>query len=147
MSGGRLFTVGYEGRTLEGYLDLLSGGGVTLLCDVRRNPISRKPGFSRKALAAACARMGIRYEHLPELGIPSEKRRAVKTQADRDALLAEYERTTLVLQKEAVLRVACWVQEGLAVALTCFEADPARCHRHFVAGAVGRALGVRASHL
>jgi len=48
-----LSTIGYEGRSLEGYLNLLIQGSVTLLCDVRRNPISRKYGFSKGTLAKA----------------------------------------------------------------------------------------------
>jgi uncharacterized protein (DUF488 family) len=52
-------TVGYEGRTLESYLNTLIGNGVTLLCDVRRNPISRKYGFSKNTLASACSGVGI----------------------------------------------------------------------------------------
>jgi hypothetical protein len=75
MTTGALFTIGYEGRTQDEYLGLLTGAGVTLLADVRRNPISRKKGFSRKALAEGCAAVGVRYEHLPELGIASEKRK------------------------------------------------------------------------
>jgi uncharacterized protein (DUF488 family) len=105
-------------------------------------------GFSKRALSAACAGVEIRCEHLPELGIRSEKRRAVKTQAHRDLLFADDERSTLRFQKEAVLRIAGRMREGRAVALTCFESDPACCHhRHFVAGAVGRELGLRVSHL
>jgi uncharacterized protein (DUF488 family) len=65
---------------------------VTLLADVRRNPIGRKKGFSKNALAQGCASVGIRYEHLPELGIASEKRKNLSTQADVEALFAEYER-------------------------------------------------------
>src|SRR5579872_1644265 len=49
-----LCTVGYEGRSLEGYLNLLLVNGVTLLCDVRRNPLSRKYGFSKGTLSKSC---------------------------------------------------------------------------------------------
>ena len=62
----RLSTIGYEGRTLEGYLNKLLRSSVTLLCDVRRNAFSRKYGFSKTTLAGACDGVGIRYEHLPE---------------------------------------------------------------------------------
>ena len=66
-TSSRLLTIGYEGRTLESYLNTLLLEGVTLLCDVRRNAISRKYGFSKNTLARACAGVGIRYEHLPEM--------------------------------------------------------------------------------
>lgn len=45
-----LCTIGYEGCTLENYLNRLLRAGVTLLCDVRRNPLSRKYGFSKSTL-------------------------------------------------------------------------------------------------
>src|SRR6266567_3214408 len=61
-----LVTIGYEGRSLEGYLNELLGAGVTLLCDVRRNPLSRKYGFSKGTLSKACEGVGIRFERLPE---------------------------------------------------------------------------------
>ncbi len=85
-----LITIGYEGRSLEAYLNLLLKHSVTLLCDVRRNPLSRKYGFAKKTLSHACEGVGIRYEHLPELGIEFQERRDLRTQADYDALFAEY---------------------------------------------------------
>lgn len=135
-------TIGYEGKTLEGYLNQLLADGVTMLCDVRRNPISRKYGFSRGTLSNACEGVGIRYEHLPELGIASEQRQELKTQADYDALFATYERRDLPKQTAAVKRIAGWIRDdGLRVALTCFEAVPEQCHRHCVAEAVAAQLG------
>jgi len=126
-------TIGYEGRNLEGYLNLLIGAGVTLLCDVRRNPLSRKYGFSKSTLAKGCEGVGIRYEHLPELGIASEARRGLETQADYDALFDIYEREDLSLRGDSLDRIRQWVNEGGRVALTCFERLPHQCHRHCVA--------------
>ncbi len=142
-------TIGYEGRTLERYLNELLHSGVTLLCDVRRNPISRKYGFSKSTLAKGCDGVGIRYEHLPELGIASDKRQSLDTQADYDALFAEYERKSLPKQTEAIERIVGWVRSGEYVALTCYELLPEQCHRHCVAEALDSALGkgFTASHL
>lgn len=137
-ASARLSTIGYEGRTLEGYLNELLRTGVTLLCDVRRNPISRKYGFSKTTLGRACEGIGIRYEHLPELGIASEQRRSLETQADYDALFAEYERRSLPRQQAAIGRIRDWIHSGQRVALTCYERLPQQCHRHCVAQAVER---------
>ena len=84
-----LVTIGYEGKCLENYLNQLLRAGVTVLCDVRRNPLSRKYGFSKGTLSKACEGLGIRYEHIPQLGIASEERRNLETQADYDALFAD----------------------------------------------------------
>ncbi|RRJ97366.1 DUF488 domain-containing protein [Opitutaceae bacterium TAV4] len=135
-----LTTIGYEGRSLEGYLNTLLRDSVTLLCDVRRNPLSRKYGFSKHTLSHACEGVGIRYEHLPELGIASEARQELRTQADYDALFAKYERDNLPLQAEALGKIRGWILDGKQrVALTCYEAQPCQCHRHCVAEALERA--------
>lgn len=136
-----LATIGYESRSLEGYLNLLLKNSVTLLCDVRRNPLSRKYGFSKKTLSKASEGVGIRYEHLPELGIDSEERRDLKTQADYDALFADYERESLPKQSEALATIRDWVKHGERVALTCFELLPHQCHRHCVADALTHGAG------
>jgi hypothetical protein len=147
--GNGLLTIGYEGKSLEQYLNQLLRAGVTLLCDVRRNPLSRKYGFSKKTLSNAGVGVGLRYEHLPELGIDSEERRDLKTQADYDALFAEYERSTLPRQTAALAKIRTWVLAGERVALTCFEAEACRCHRGQVAKSLIDLGGekLRATHL
>ena len=143
-----LSTIGYEGLSLEGYLNRLLQAGVTLLCDVRRNPLSRKYGFSKRALARCCEGVGIRYEHLPELGIASVERQDLKTQADYDALFDRYERAMLPHQRPAIAAIVAWIQSGESVALTCYEHLSVQCHRHCVAEAVERAMRrVVAQHL
>lgn len=144
-----LLTIGYEGKCLETYLNQLLRAGVTVLCDVRRNPLSRKYGFSKTTLRTACESLGIRYEHLPELGIPSEERRELKTQADYDALFEDYERDSLPLQTDALSTILSWIKAGDSVALTCFELHPHQCHRHCVAEALEAAGSKRlkATHL
>lgn len=134
-----LCTIGYEGRSLEGYLNLLIGDGVTVLCDVRRNPLSRKYGFSKSTLMNGAAGVGIRYEHMPELGIASEARRELKTQADYDALFDAYVRESLPRQLKPLTRIMGWIDKGERVALTCYERLPEQCHRT----SVGKALEER----
>lgn len=131
-----LCTIGYEASSLENYLNRLLRNGVTLLCDVRRNPLSRKYGFSKGTLSKACEGVGIRYEHLPELGIDSDQRRELNTQADYDALFEVYERESLPKQAEALAKISQWIRDGERVALTCFEKHPHQCHRHCVAEAL-----------
>ena len=135
-TGPALSTIGYEGHTLESYLTILLKSGVTILCDVRRNPISRKYGFSKNTLARGCEGVGIRYEHLPELGIASEQRQSLDTQADYDALFADYERTWLPKQGSALKKIQGWIEAGERVTLTCYEHQPNQCHRHCVAEAL-----------
>jgi uncharacterized protein (DUF488 family) len=86
---------------------------------------------------------------LPELGIASEQRRELHSQADYDALFAEYERESLPQQSAALETIRAWVTAGEWVALTCFERQPEQCHRHCVAEALERMDGAKlaAQHL
>ncbi len=133
-------TIGYEGKVVEEYFNVLLKNGITCLCDVRRNPISRKYGFSKSTLEKACRGVGVKYIHLPQLGIPSHERERLDCQADYDALFARYRETTLVQERDMVAALANRVLQGERIALTCFERNPAQCHRTQVADAIARIL-------
>ena len=129
----RLFTIGYEGQSLEQFLNKLIGQSVAVLCDVRRNPVSMKYGFSKRQLQHACDGIGIGYVHMPELGIDSQKRRHLNSRSDYDSLFSDYVKTTLSENKDALDSIIRRVRDDGRVALTCFEADPDQCHRGCVA--------------
>ena len=131
-----LFTLGYEGISIERYINQLISNDVKVLCDVRKNAFSQKYGFSRSTLENACRAVGIKYKHIPELGIDSEKRKKLITQADYDELFDEYERTTLVEQHDHLLKLKTIVDTNKRVCLLCFEKDPRQCHRTRIANAV-----------
>ena len=133
-----LYTIGYEGKTLEKYLNELIRNNIKVLCDVRKNPLSRKYGFSKRTLQNACESLNIKYIHFPELGIISEKRQNLRTQSDYDALFCEYENTVLEEQPNALNLLSDLVKNYKRIALTCFEASPLQCHRSKVANAVIR---------
>ena len=103
--------------------------------------MSRKYGFSKGTLAHACEGVGIRYEHLPELGIASEERRGLDSPSAYERLFKTYRRETLPRQQAALTKIRGWVDEGEAVALTCFEAHAQQCHRHCVADALKTQFG------
>ncbi len=66
----KLYTFGYEGLDLDAFLARLGAAGVCQVVDVRELPLSRKKGFSKRALAAALAAHDIEYLHMPALGCP-----------------------------------------------------------------------------
>lgn len=130
------FTIGYEGSSFEGYLNRLLQNGVHMLIDVRRNPLSRKYGFSKKTLSETVEKLGIKYLHIPELGIASEKRRELITQSDYDQLFDEYECQELIDNKASIRRIANLMKQHHRIAITCFEAHVCMCHRGRVANAL-----------
>lgn len=128
-----LFTIGYEGISLEKYIMKLLKEDVHVLVDVRKNAYSMKYGFSKGVLSKACENVCIKYIHMPELGIESASRKNLKTQDDYDCLFKQYESTTLAKNKELLADLRQVVDDGGRVALTCFEKDFWKCHRSRIA--------------
>jgi uncharacterized protein (DUF488 family) len=131
-----LFTIGYEGSSFEGYLNRLLKHNVKTLVDVRRNPLSRKYGFSKRTLSDTAGKLGIDYIHIPELGIDSGQRQDLNTPADYARLFDRYERNELKQNAPALERLWQIVTTRKRVAITCFEADACMCHRGRVAKAL-----------
>ena len=131
-----LSTIGYEGKSLESYLNELFDADVKVLCDVRQNPISRKYGFSRRQLQDAVEKVGIRYVPMPELGIDASKRTDLDSPEDYQRLFEEYEREMLPQRGEYLKKIVDLLEEQRRVALTCYEADPTMCHRYRITNAL-----------
>jgi len=141
-----LFTIGYEGLNLEDYLNKLIKNDVKLLCDVRRNPLSRKPGFSKKALSQHLEEIGIEYLALRGLGIASVNRQNLKTEEDYQKLFTQY-RKELPQKKQDLAQVSQALCEHKRVALTCFEKLHYRCHRHCLSESLEATNQVEVVHL
>lgn len=131
-----LFTIGYEGISLEEYLNRLLKNDVKVLVDVRNNPLSMKYGFSKSQLQRFCNSLGIEYVHYPEVGIQSEHRQELNTQADYDKLFAVYRENNLTKTTKSQKEILNLLKEKRRIALTCFEADICQCHRKHLAEAV-----------
>lgn len=125
----KLFTIGYEGISIEKYLNKLIINDIRLLCDVRKNPLSRKTGFSKKSLKYFCEALNISYIHLPEWGIKSEFRKDLKTQSDYNKLFEQYEKEVIEENKDSLNKFTDLINSNDRIALTCFEASHCQCHR------------------
>lgn len=141
-----IYTAGYEGLTVDGFLDMLVQKGVRQLIDVRNNPVARRYGFHRSTLARLCGNLEIDYVHVPELGIRSELRQELITQDDRDRLFDRYENTTLIEASAHVARIAQLIRATPSV-LVCMEAQPCQCHRSRLAEAVAKITDLPICHL
>jgi len=126
-----LFTIGYEGITIEHYLNTLIKNDVQVLCDVRNNPLSRKFGFSKNNLQKYLGNIGIEYIHFPELGIKSEKRNNLNSDEDYQNLFKEYE-SSLPNCVEFFEKLYLLLETKNRIALTCFEHEASHCHRHVI---------------
>lgn len=126
-----LFTIGYEGKTLESFVNTLIQNDIRLLCDVRRNPLSRKFGFSKAKLQHVLETVGIKYVHVPEVGIDSEKRTSLNSLHDYDVLFEHY-KANLHNITNYLEYIARLLDENHRIVLMCYEEDPRICHRHII---------------
>jgi uncharacterized protein (DUF488 family) len=133
-----LFTIGYEGISLEAYLNKLIRNNIKVLVDVRNNPLSQKFGFSKSQLIKYCSALQIEYLHFADVGIQSEYRQELKVQADYDQLFAMYKRKTLTKTVGTQEKILTLLKEKKRIALTCFEADICQCHRKDLADAIAQ---------
>ena len=127
-----LFTIGYEGADSCDFWETLRECGVKTLLDVRDVPISRKPGFSKKALGLDAETHGIRYIHLSGLGDPKEGRDAAKA-GEHLRFLKIFSAHLKTPEALMDLAKAIELSAGGTACLLCYERKPEQCHRTIVA--------------
>jgi len=131
MMARKLYTIGYEGRSLGEFGEKLQGARVRTLLDVRQTAWSHKPGFSKTALRLAVEKAGIRYAHAPQVGAPKALRVQLYSGWDYDAFFGGYEEHLNGLN--GGLTKAASIANSGGSCLLCFEAEPAKCHRSALA--------------
>ena len=131
----RIWTIGYEQATVDAFLAALTAAGVEVVADVRAIAASRRPGFSKTALAANLASAGIEYRHFRALGTPADGRAAAR--AGNQMALERIYAGQLELP-EAIVAGAQLAElaHERRTAMLCYERDPAGCHRTLLRKAV-----------
>lgn len=141
-----VYTVGYEGKSVDGFFDGLLRAGIRAIADVRANPVSRKYGFARSSLSGIAAKLSIGYKHFPQLGIPSAGRAQLTSFSDYQRLLDRYESKMLPDQAAGIDELSQMVLSE-PTALVCMEKDIRCCHRSRLAKAVARTTKLPVEHL
>jgi uncharacterized protein (DUF488 family) len=140
-SASKLFTIGYEKAKPEALMTELKRAKVKLLVDTRAVAASRKPGFSKRQLAATLDENGISYLHLQKLGTPDEGRQAARA-GKLDTLWRIYAKHLKTPEAiEAMDELIAIVKSGQAVCLLCYERDKDCCHRSRIAEVVHERTG------
>jgi hypothetical protein len=129
-------TIGYEGSSIEAYINKLIKNDIHILIDVRKNPISRKYGFSKNTLSSLLEKVGIEYMHMPSLGIESSERQELNSQSDYDLLFDRYETDVLKKETQSLNSLYAIFLDKKRVAITCFEKEHCQCHRSRVANSI-----------
>jgi uncharacterized protein (DUF488 family) len=138
-------TCGYEGLSVREFVERLVAAGTETVIDVRANPLSRKPGLSKNALAKKLTAAGITYVHAPKMGCPKSIREQYKIDQNWATYTSDF-LAYLSIQDEAVAEVAAIATRSKSC-LVCFEADFTFCHRTFVARAAARLAAMKVTHL
>ena len=141
-----LYTIGYEKARLADVVAALSAAGVAALIDVRDRPISRRPGFSKRQLAATLEEAGIDYVGLRALGTPPEGRMAGRAR-QWDRFWGIVEDKLASAEAELALQQAAETARRTPACLLCYEADWRQCHRRRVAEILADRHGFMVQHL
>ena len=142
-----LFTIGYEQATLPAVLRELARAKVKLVVDTRAVAASRRPGFSKRQLAAALDEHGIAYLHLQKLGTPAEGRHAARA-GDTDTLWRIYgKHIKTPAAQEALDELLALLKAGERLALLCYCRDPNACHRSRIVAAVQERMKIKVEDL
>jgi uncharacterized protein (DUF488 family) len=129
-----LYTLGYQGLSIDAFLALIIKTGIQNIIDVRYNGISRKYGFSKSTLQKRCSDVNLKYYELPELGIPSNIRHQ---HSDKKTLWNIYTQDIIANSPNSMKRVVDIIKQQASV-LMCFEKNPYDCHRHVLAKEISK---------
>lgn len=124
-----VYTLGYQGISLDKYIEILLSFGVGIVLDVRETPWSFKRGFTKAEMEKNLNKAGISYIHLRSAGNPSTNR---KTAQSPEECLGRY-KIYLKAHPECLQHLLSYIDEankmGKPACLTCYEQIPSQCHR------------------
>ena len=143
----KLFTIGYIGLTMDGFIGGLVANGIECLIDTRDIPISRKRGFSKSALAAELKVAGIAYRHFRLLGSPRRDRQELRMTGDYDRFFTEVDRHLATSEAKRAISEAIEVARSMSSCLMCCCPDWQYCHRRSLVEAIDRVSHFTVCHL
>ncbi|HOI37200.1 MAG TPA: DUF488 domain-containing protein [Bacillota bacterium] len=104
-----VFNIGYQGHTIDSFVLVLRGAGITILVDLREKPYSRMPGFSKNKLRETLESGGMAYRWMgSQLGGFT---------------------CTVEMWRQGCAALAELARGGEKVAIMCMERDWQKCHR------------------
>jgi uncharacterized protein (DUF488 family) len=144
----QIWTIGHSTRALENFIAPLKANEIKLVADVRVLPRSKRyPHFNKDALADSLGKVGMRYEHFPELG---GRRRAKKDSSNTAWRNSAFRGYADHMETEEFRRgIERLLEVGAATgatAIMCAEAVWWRCHRALVSDFL-KALGIIVTHI
>lgn len=138
-----IYTIGYEGKESEQFIELLKKNGIEYLIDVRLSAESQyKPEFNKTILAKALAAAKIKYTHRPDFGVPYDWQNPYKDGVVSLECFEKYYRWHI--GKEADLnKFVSETKDSGKTAIMCVEKfakaqkdQKIHCHRHILANLI-----------
>lgn len=127
-----LYTIGYEGFSIDSFMQQLISNNIKCLVDVRKIAFSMRREFCKTNLQEALHEAGIKYIRMPEVGIPSKNRKELLPLGKKDELFAWYQDTILPQCASQASSIADLVSKE-NIALMCYEKESKDCHRSLFA--------------
>ncbi len=140
-----IFTIGYESRDIDAFLDVLTKNRIDAVIDIRHNPFSMNFSFIQGNLKRKLKKVGIDYIHIKSLGVEGELRKNLNSPEDYKRLFEDYRKRVLERNPEEISRIIGMEKEK-RIALLCFEKDSEMCHRGVVSEELEK-QGVKVTHL
>ncbi|MDR2099855.1 MAG: DUF488 domain-containing protein [Campylobacteraceae bacterium] len=141
------FTIGYEGKTIETFINSLIQNDIRILVDVRKNALSMKFGFSKTFLSKTLEKINIHYLHIPKLGIPSENRKNLNTKENYDVLFKHYKNESLKQSVKELEQLYYLYNKYHRLSIMCYEKDVSMCHRNCIADEVKKIYKIDITHI
>ena len=137
-----IYALGYEGLSIDAFLNIILKSGIRQVIDSRNNPISRKYGFAKSALEVRCSDIGVKYFHFPQVGIPSSIRYKIQ---EKEKLWSRYRKEILREASTTVKTIGDIVLKEPSMVI-CFEKAPQDCHRHILVEDLSQKTGLPVLH-
>ena len=82
-----LYTAGYQGFTIDQFIEEMKVNGIITVVDVRFRSLSRTKGFGTLSLFKELYQCGIEYIQMPGLGVPDYVRKLYGRKKDNSDIL------------------------------------------------------------
>ncbi len=141
---GPIFTIGYGGRKIEAFIELLMRFDIRTLVDIRSNPYSRfQPAYRKQAFSEYLTQAGIHYIFMGEAlgGRPKDPACYTDGKVDYKKLQQQPGYQT------GITRLLHMAEESARLCLLCAEARPQECHRTRLVGVTLAASGIEVIHI
>ena len=143
-----LFTIGYEQAKPAAVLGELKRAKIDLLVDTRAVAASRRPGFSKRQLAASLDEKSALPICICKSWARRRKAARPRVAGDLDTLWRIYDKHIKTPEAQAALgELLALIKSGKRVCLLCYERDPNECHRSRIAALVKKRTRVKVEDL